>query len=293
MTKSIDKYHGLPSTKTLYENDMSFTHSALSVCVLPYRKVEGISYEKRIGKYHLSIDAGKLANPHTGILERQQIPYGTIPRLLMISFISQAIQNKSPMIEVDTSFTKFMRDVLGYKITGGKNGSIARFKFQISNLISSHMTIGFQVSKDIADTISFNPIKRTRLFFPKNSAQKSFWNSEIVLSRDFYDSLQRHGLPINNRVLKKLRHHARAMDIYLWLSYRNNILKDKLFLSWHSLKEQFGSESTSIVNFKKQFMNAMAKVVDAHPFRVALARGGVELSPSSLAINKKIYLPNE
>ncbi|WP_433975666.1 replication protein RepA [Tunturiibacter lichenicola] len=73
----------------------------------------------------------------------QGIPYGAKPRLLMIHLCTAAKLQKSPEIEIAHSMSAFMLD-LGLAVTGGKTGSIGRFKEQLNRLAATRMQLLFQ-----------------------------------------------------------------------------------------------------------------------------------------------------
>ena len=42
----------------------------------------------------------------------------------------------------------------------------------------------------------------------------------IRLSADYFESLQRHAVPLNKHYLSALSHSAMALDVYSWLAQR-------------------------------------------------------------------------
>ena len=63
-------------------------------------------------------------------------------------------------------------------------------------------------------------------------------NFKILLSGEFAAFCQEHAVPINYSVYKEIS-SAAGKDIYAWLVYRNNGLKDKVFIPREKLVEQF------------------------------------------------------
>ena len=109
--------------------DMRFLHVVLAQCGLPYRepKLAEPFYEKRNGRISIVLTPGVLLDPVTRRPTMQGIPYGAKPRLLMIHLCTMATRTSSPEIDIAASMSAFMRD-LGLSVSGGKQGSIARFK---------------------------------------------------------------------------------------------------------------------------------------------------------------------
>ena len=63
-------------------NDMAFFHAVMCQVGLPRSKVEGTTFERRSGSASLLIEAGAIRNLE-GEWEKQIIPYGALPRLIL------------------------------------------------------------------------------------------------------------------------------------------------------------------------------------------------------------------
>jgi Plasmid encoded RepA protein len=58
------------------------------------------------------------------------------------------------------------------------------------------------------------------LWYPKNDTQRVLWPSTLRLSLDYYVSLTRFAVPLDERAIAALAHSAMALDIYCWLAQR-------------------------------------------------------------------------
>ena len=58
------------------------------------------------------------------------------------------------------------------------------------------------------------------LWFPKDQRQRVLWPSTVRLSSDYFDSLQRHAVPLDERAIAALSHSAMGLDMYAWLAQR-------------------------------------------------------------------------
>jgi hypothetical protein len=67
------------------------------------------------------------------------LPYGTIPRLLIAWVCTRAVQTRNRLLYLDDTMTAFMRE-LGLLATGGKQGTIPRFKKQVDRTFSAQIT---------------------------------------------------------------------------------------------------------------------------------------------------------
>ena len=69
-------------------------------------------------------------------------------------------------------------------------------------------------------------------------SEKKYGNFKIVISAEFASFCQKHAVPIDYRVYKSIS-SAVGKDIYAWLVFRNNGLKDSVFIPRNKLVEQF------------------------------------------------------
>ena len=66
------------------------------------------------------------------------------------------------------------------------------------------------------------------LWFPKDSRQRVLWPSIVHLSQEYFDSLKRHAVPLNESDLTALAHTALGLDIYAWLAQRLQPDEDRI-----------------------------------------------------------------
>ena len=259
-------------------DDPAFLHVIMSQVGLPYREVQGQNYIRHTGRASLTVSAGFLTDPHTRKPVLQGVPYGAKPRLLTLHLCTQAVRYQSPVVEVSDSMTAFMRSV-GIAATGGKKGSIARFKEQLNRLAACRM----QFFMDYGDRIrTMNPapmVGHFDVWFPFDPHQRIMWPSEVRLSDEFYASLRNNALPLNAEAISKVQHSARALDLYTWLVHRLPRVKEAagVPISWGALQEQFGADIADLDNFRRKTLTALRRVRDAYPTaKVKSGAGRVE-----------------
>ena len=241
-------------------DELAFLHTVLAQCCLPYREPNSRDYFHRNGKASLVVSAGYLMDAETRQPVLQGVPYGAKPRLLMTHLCTEAVRTRSPVIPVGDSMSAFMRE-LGLKVTGGKRGSIGRFKEQLNRLAASRMQLMFDFG-DSGSTLNPAPlIKRFDVWFPSDARQRMLWPSEVTLSDEFFDSLQGHALPLDPRALRALQHSARALDVYTWLAHRLPRVKQRngAKVSWAALHGQFGNDVKDYKTFRRNFKIALRK----------------------------------
>jgi len=272
--------------------DLAFLHSVLAQCGLPYRDQKGArDYIRKNGLATLIVSAGFLMDPVTKKPALQGVPYGAKPRLLMIHLCTEAIRTQSAIIGVGDSMSAFMQD-LGFHVTGGKHGTVGRFKEQLNRLAAARM----QLTMDYGDKVTtINPapvISRFDVWYPSDHRQRVMWPSEVHLSNEFFTSLKGHALPLDPRALRGLMHNARALDIYTWLAHRLPRVKGKngAKVSWMALHMQFGPDVKDQTTFRRQFRKSLLLALSVYPrAKVERIDGGLLLQNSPPPIHRRVY----
>ncbi|MDR3798413.1 MAG: replication protein RepA [Terracidiphilus sp.] len=258
---------------------LRYLHVVLAQCGLPYREPHASLpfYEKRNGRTSLILTPGVLLDPKTRKPAMQGIPYGAKPRLLMIHLCTEAKLRKSPEVEIADSMSAFMQD-LGLAVTGGKNGSIGRFKEQLNRLAATRMQLLFADEDKVSMVNATSPISRYDVWFPRSPNQRMLWPTTVTLSGEFFESLMgQNALPLDARAIRALQQSAMALDVYTWLAHRLcRVPRTRPApISWFALQTQFGLEYNDRYKFRQDFKEAMAKVLVVYPgANVDLPHGG-------------------
>lgn len=218
--------------------------------IIPHSYINNIYFKRSNGYTSLKI----IADPEYGL------PYGLIPRIVMIWLCTEAKLTKSPKLNLGKNQNEFLKK-LGFASTGGINGTINRVKNQIIKLFHSTITITY--NKKNTHKINNLNIIDNGVFYWKN--KNFFWNNNILLSKIFYNKIKYNSLPIDLNVIKIMR-SSLAIDIYIWLTWRTRIIKNKksVLISWKILKLQFGSNYSNnkkgLSNFKIEFIKKLKYV---------------------------------
>lgn len=261
--------------------DLRHVHSVLAICGLPYKRLptEVRHFERRQGNMALDVAAGFLRDD-TGQQITQPLPYGPKARLILMHLCSQAIYNKSPTIDLNETFTAFVRE-LGFNDSGGPRGALTAFKHQLNALAACSMSLSVWQPGVRVRTERITPIKSFDLWLSDNMHQRALWPSNLTFSLDFYESLKAHALPVNIRAVRAFAGSARTLDAYYWLSYRVTRLNKALLVPWDALAQQFGSDYARQRDFRKAFSEDLALISDVFPkVPVKLSEAGLHLSPA-------------
>lgn len=265
-----------------YPDRLQFSHTVLCQVGLPRKATPHRHYERSNGNLSLLVEAGSLWNGLSWT--EQPLPYGAIPRLVMVHISTEAVRTQSRVIDVGESMRQFLTQ-LGLHPTGGARGGYTALRKQMQALAACHMTLGMTDGAK-ASTIDAKPIKRFDAWIfngHHDGTQRTLWPGELELSEDFYDTLINHAVPLDYRALGALKHSALALDIYTWLAHRLQRVSLPIGtkVSWANLKEQFGQDYARSDDFKKAFRHALRQVCTVYPnARLRPAPGGLILLPS-------------
>jgi hypothetical protein len=236
--------------------DLGFLATAMIYASLPHSEFPGAVFKRRNGPISLTI----MNDPDIGI------PYGKLPRIITAFLCTEAKRNKQtlgPTIHLGRSQAEFMRK-LGLHSRGGKRGDIHRLRDQSKRLFTSTISlIGEPGSQFKWRKVNITD-QGMLLWNPHDPNEQAPWQSTLTLSEPFFKECISHGVPIMMSVLHKLRSPL-AIDIYVWLTYRFNAIKEPQPVSWKQLQWQFGSNYAQTPqgesNFKSNFKKALRQVL--------------------------------
>jgi Plasmid encoded RepA protein len=272
-------------------NSITYQHTVLCQTGLPYRDpgAQVREWERRQGNVALKVSAGEAMHPKTGKWVKLTIPFGPKPRLILTHLNREALIHGSPEIEVEDSLTAFMKRILRFDPNGKE---IRKFKDQLTRLAASMIRLAI-IQGDRAFQIDTKVVTAFDLWFPKDQRQRVLWPSTVHLSLDYFESLQRHAVPLDERAVASLSHSAMGLDIYAWLAQRLHRIEigKPAFVPWMSLKEQFGHQYGRMDNFKRVFRETLNMVLTQYrAARIELDGRGMTLRNSSPPIKGRIAL---
>lgn len=243
-------------------NQMGFIATAMIYASLPHSEIDGAVFKRKNGDLSLTI----LNDPDIGL------PFGKIPRIITAFLCTEAKrhqEDRGPIIELGKSQAEFAKK-LGLSSSGGVRGDVTRLKDQAKRLFTSHITLlgssGTQFHWNNVNITDSGML----LWNPHNVDEKSPWESKLRLSDKFFNECITHSVPIDLRVIHKLRSPL-AIDIYIWMTYRYNSISHPTPISWRQLKWQIGANYANddqgmknfISNFKAQLRNVQITYPEA------------------------------
>lgn len=267
---------------------IEFLHSVFCHVGLPRRKTDARVFERRSGHVGVRVEAGQWFDGTADI--NRPLPYGVIPRLIMIHLSTEAIRSRCRFVELG-SVREFLAS-LGLQTSGGTRGGYTALRTQLDALAACRMILSFQ-SQGEPVTVDVRPIERFRGWWRQEHASPQTRAGKLELSEWFYNSLTEHAVPVDPRALQAIRHSALTMDVYVWLAQRLCRVKSMrgTKLSWHNLHSQFGQDYRNPKDFKRELRRAISQVLVVYPdARVREVVGGIVLYPSTPPIAPRIHL---
>jgi len=192
------------------------------------------------------------------------IPYGSIPRLIMLWIADEARRTKNPLIFLGDNLSTFMTE-LDLVPTGGRWGTVTRLRDQMQRLFNADIRFT-STDVEMEQGMLFS-VQQYKLWWnrPNDPKQSDLWRSQILLTDPLFEELLVHSSPVDMRAIKVLRRSPLELDVYCWLTYRMLTLKRPLFLPYDVLRRQFGSSYAEAHNFKKNIDKALWSVLKQYP----------------------------
>jgi Plasmid encoded RepA protein len=242
-----------------HDREICFQHSVLCQTGLPYRNPGDhvLKWQREQGTVSLLITAGEARDPRTHQWVPVGLPWGPKPRLVLAHLNAEALRLGSPEIAVGDSLSAFVKRIRGFD--GGRE--IRMFKDQLTRLSNAELRLAM-VQGGQPSQINTHVVTGFELWLPKDERQRVLWPSTVRLSAEYFESLQKHAVPLIEADLAALAHTALGLDIYAWLAQRLHRIDPHkpAFIAWSNLKEQFGRDYKRMKKFKAVFRVALAQV---------------------------------
>ena len=286
MGQCLEKQAASPLEKPdpALQQELGFVTSAMIFAALPHRAVKSGIYKRSDALVTLSV----MNDPDIGI------PYGRYPRLLLAHICTLAKRTGERRITLGENQADFIRR-LGLNPDGmGKRGQVSLVKNSAIQLFTA--AIRWRENGD--NKFNFKNVEvasQGSLIWTPHSSMGGIgnyqWQGFIDLSESFFSQCVQHSFPVDINVVHSLRSSV-AIDIYIWLTYKMNVLSKPLKITWRQLKFQFGAEYSDdpigIKNFKAKFSAQLKLVLEHYNANVQATSDYLELRPSDTHIRRYI-----
>lgn len=247
----------------------TFLHSALCAMSLPVRRPadEHAPVIRCDGQYTLVINPKPVVDMRAGAqsLRSLGVPYGSLPRLVLIHIMTEAVRTKSRHIRLGESFTGWMRRMGFRTISYGPRGSATLIRDQLDRLLACEWMIRWDQATEAGDReFGIKEIKLTNEYAGIDRRGGGFVR-EIRMTEGFFEQLAQHAVPLNETAIRQLRDSATALDLYTWLAYQLPRLNARrpVMLSWQQLATHFGNDGRNIRKFRQTVRDAWKRQVSA------------------------------
>ena len=189
------------------------------------------------------------------------MPHGTIARLLLIDWQSEAIERSSRDIWLGTNPSTLLSR-LGLTRGGPVTKKIVE---QVERLATCTVAFRFGSARE-GVVVNERLVEAFRYVSEEDRRTKRLTRmvSEIRLSQAFYDELRRHPVLVDRAAIRSIQTSPRAIDIYLWLAFRLHAVQDPKLVTWSALWRQFGTEFKSLKSFKSEFGEPLHMALGAY-----------------------------
>ncbi|MGD0108491.1 MAG: replication protein RepA [Rhodopila sp.] len=217
------------------------------------------------------------------------LPWGTKPRLILSHLNAEALRQGSPVIEIESSLSAFVKRIRGFN--GGRE--IHAFKDQLTRLSAALIRMAVPRGEHRTHQIESKVITAFELWLQKDARQRVLWPATIQLSLDYFASLQEHAVPLHEADLAALAHSAMALDLYAWLAQRLHRIDPRrpAFIQWPALMQQFGPGYGRMSHFKGPFCTALQQVLARYQTaRIEVDGHGLRLLNSPPPVTKRLVM---
>jgi len=283
----IDAATGIRQTDP---DEFTFMHTVMTQCALPAAKPRAdlLTWERRQGRAALLIEAGRVRHPASGAWQQLGLPYGPKARLLLMHLNSEALRHSSPVIPVEHTMTAFFRRLMG-KTQDGRQANM--LKAQLSALAAATFRMSVAYDDQHSVQVDAKVVSKFELWLNRDESQRVLWPSTLRLSLDYYDSLTRYAVPLDERAVAALAKSATALDMYCWLAQRLHRIPTgrPQFVPWTALQEQFGQGYAEIRQFRAFFLRMLRQVQAVYQeARFDADRRGMYLLQSPPPVRKRL-----
>lgn len=273
---------------TTSDQERAYMASHLVQANLPHSKPSSDVWQRKNGNLTLGIQAG--FNFDTN--KSYGLPYGSIPRLLILWIVTEAIRTKSRRIELGASLAGFMREIgLSPDTGGGKRSDAKRLREQMERLFRAKFSFTWASAEPKTGVEGYRWLDMQvapsgELWWDdKNLEQSDLFGSWIELGEHFYNAIISAPVPLDLRAIIALKQSPLALDLYMLLAreaYKAEQSKKGRFIPYASLMEQMGSEYKEQRNFVQKLKKVLKSVKAVSPkIGVSDELGGLQIAPYS------------
>lgn len=175
----------------------------LAQITLPHSNPKTSEFTRTNGQINLTIIAP----------EKIGLPFGNIPRLFLAWIATEAVRTKDPCLYLGHNMSSFFEEIGIGRATGGRSGTITRFKNQAQRLFASSIST-YSLQDTSMQVKKIDMIAAADLWWdPKDPNQDTLFESIVELNSKFFKELVEKPVPIDLRALKAVKSSPLKIDL--------------------------------------------------------------------------------
>ena len=236
------------------DREILFQSSIMAHCFLPRR--EPVQQPNEIwqvesGKFSLYVMPMPIRNPVTHEMQYLGLPYGAKARIILATLNTIALKTQQRVIDMPAGNLTEFNNFMGFSEGGSQINAV---RDQIARLASCVIRMSYD-GQEGQRNVNVPIVNGFTLFPEKKPDQLLLWPSEIELSEQYYNNLMEHAVPLAKSHLAAMSNNVTALDLYSFMAHRlHRIPQSKpQFLTWATVKEQFGGDYDRMTDFRTNF----------------------------------------
>jgi hypothetical protein len=248
--------------------DVVFLARELILCTMPHSDPGDVrSWSRTNGNLTLSIQT--LVNEKTG--NSYGIPYGIIPRLILVWMITEIIRTKCRRLELGNRLADFLLKLGLDPSRGGERSDARRVREQMERLFNAIISFNYSLTGEGRSGRAWLNMEiapdGVLWWSDKDPEQAALFGSWIEVGEKFFDAVMKAPHPLDIRVVKHIKDSSLGIDLYTILNreaYRAMKDGQPRFLAWGWLLEQTGNEYKNLDNFRRDALIQIKALMDVH-----------------------------
>ena len=248
------------------KRDIVYLARELVLCTLPHSDPGDVrAWGRKNGDLTLSIKPGIKEDRKAGQYVSVGIPYGIIPRLILMWMVTEIRRTHNRRLELGRHFSEFLAKIGLSSYTGrGPRGDAKRVREQMERLFRAIISFEYEQGngKRYGTTwLDMQVAPHGMFWWSEDKTEKDLlWGSWIEVGEAFYAAVMAFPTPLDIRVLRHIKDSSLGIDLYAILNreaYRAKNEDKPRFLAWEWLHRQTGNEIATLCLFRR---NALVQV---------------------------------
>lgn len=247
--------------------DLAYMAREFILCTLPHSDPgDVLTWSRTNGNLTLGIASG--LNIKTG--KPYGIPYGIIPRLILVWMVTEIIRTKSRRLELGNRLADFLLKLGLDPSRGGERSDAWRVREQIERLLHSTISFAYSIKGYNGSAWHNMEISPDGVLWwsDKDPEKAALFGSWIEVGEKFFNAIMKAAHPLDIRVLRHIKDSSLGIDLYTILNreaYRAMKDDKPYFLAWEWLLEQTGNEYKRLDNFRRDALAQVEAILAVHP----------------------------